>query len=87
MFTESPTPPLNAADILTLRLPLSEALVAHAEKLPLSKLSLNIKSAGAVAVRVGVKVAVLVEVGVAVDGMSEAVAVLVGVKIGVLTGV
>ena len=62
MFAESPTPPLSAAGALTLRLPLSEALVVHAEKLPLSKPSLKIKSAGTVAVGVGVKVAVLVEV-------------------------
>ena len=78
MVAESPTPPLSAAAALILRLPLSEALVVHAEKLPLSKPSLNIKSTGAAAVEVGVKVAVLVEVDVVV---------LVGVKVGVLTGV
>ena len=80
-------PPVSAAGALTLRLPLSEALVVHAQKLPFSKPSLKIKSEGAVAVKVGVKVAVLVDVDVAVEGMSEGVTVLVGVKVGVITGV
>ena len=75
IFAESPAAPLRAANACTLRLPLSEALVVHAEKLPLSKPSLNIKSAGTVAVRVGVKVFVLVGVDVAVGRMGEAVAV------------
>ena len=87
IFAESPAPPLSAAGTLTIRLPLSEALVVHAEKSLLSKPSLKIKSAGAVAVRVGVKVGVRVDVEVAVDGMSEGVAVLFGVMVGVLTGV
>lgn len=86
IFAESPAPPFSVAGTLTLKLPLSEALVVHAEKLPLSKPSLNIKSVGTAAVRVGVKVAVLVEEDVAVDGMGEVVPVLVGVKVSVLPG-
>lgn len=97
MLAERPRVPVKAADALTLKLPLSVALVVHAEKPPLSKPSLKIRSTAEVAVRVGVNVAVggtgvFVGVNVEVGGADVLVGAIVavdgtGVFVGVRVGV
>ena len=83
-----PLVPTSAAAELTLKSPRSVVLLVQADKLPDSKPSAKIRSAGSVGVFVGVAVSVNVEDGVRVSvGVGVSVRVDVGDSVGVLVGV